>query len=184
MLQALYVLWLGGIIERLNWSGAFTRTKVDGILAANIHRVRAAEDLVVAKEEGPAAELPAPKAAELTITLEEFLQRVESAETHYDTLGLCNDADVAGIKQMYFGLAKLFHPDKYHRELAETQKRVQSAFTELAHAYETLKDDGSRESYNFKMRKEIEAREKRRREGQPEPEAADARTTLLPLPYR
>jgi len=177
MLQALYVLWLGGIIERLNWSGAFTRTKVEEILSAEVQRIKVAGEVVVANENlPPEAKVPIAKAAELTISLEEFLQRVESAETHYDILGLSNDAGITEIKQMYFGLAKLFHPDKYHREKAETQKRIQSAFTDLAHAYETLKSTESRDQYNFKMRKEIDAREKRRREGQPEPEAVDTRT--------
>jgi curved DNA-binding protein CbpA len=105
------------------------------------------------------------KAAEIKLSLVEYLARIEAAKTHYDILGLPNDAELVEIKQMYFGLAKLFHPDKFHREKTETQKRVQAAFTELAHAYETLKDNSARDDYNFKMRKEIEAREQRLREG-------------------
>jgi curved DNA-binding protein CbpA len=115
-------------------------------------------------------------AADLSISLEEFLKRVESAETHYDTLGIPNDADLPMVKQTYFGLAKLFHPDKYHRESADMQKRIQAAFTELSHAYEILKNDESRDSYDFKMRKEIEARAKRQVEGQAEPTETDVRT--------
>ena len=180
MLQALYVLWLGGVLTRLNWNSAFTTTKVEEMLSASLQRVKAAADLVSLADEpkpdGEAAPETKPKAAELEISLEEFLTRVESAETHYDTLGIANDADVPVVKQMYFGLAKLFHPDKFHRESAEMQKRIQSAFTELAHAYETVKNDESRNSYDFKMRKEIEARAKRFAEGKPEPEEADIRT--------
>ena len=180
MLQALYVLWLGGILTRLNWNSAFTTTKVEEMLSASLQRVKSAINLVSTDEEwDPATEethQPLAKALDLTISLDEFLTRVESAETHYDTLGIANDADIIVVKQTYFGLAKLFHPDKFHREPEDIQKRIQTAFTELAHAYETLKNDDSRDSYDFKMRKEIEARAKRRAEGQPEETEADVRT--------
>ena len=140
-------------------------------------KVKTAEDLIVAAEpEEPIEPEKVPvvmKAAELTISLEEYLQRVEGAKTHYDTLGLENDVDIVAIKQMYFGLAKLFHPDKFHREPPTKQKRIQTAFTELAHAYETLKDTAARDEYNFKMKKEIEARAKRIAEGLAEENAND-----------
>ena len=177
MLQALYVLWLGGVLLRRDWNAAFSPVKVGEILSAKIRKVKSAEEIqtsirvesepeIEQTESGPepAAVL---KAAEIKLSLAEYLTRVENAETHYDTLGLPPDADLIDIRQTYFGLAKLFHPDKYHRESEATLKRVQAAFTSLAHAYETLKDDEEREAYNFKMRKEIEAREKRLNEGGP-----------------
>jgi tetratricopeptide (TPR) repeat protein len=176
MLQALYVLWLGGVLLRRNWNAAFSPVKVGEILSAKIRKVKGAQDIEVVvvpsiEEKEDAAPEPNPvtvlKAAEITLSLGEYLQQVEKAETHYDILGLPPDAEIIDIKQTYFGLAKLFHPDKYHREKAKTLKRVQAAFTSLAHAYETLKDEEARDSYNFKMRKEIEAREKRILEGGP-----------------
>lgn len=179
LLQALYVLWLGGALHRVDWNSAFSTAKVNEILNARIVRVKAAENLAVVKDaETPQQVLEepaAPKAAELTIPLEEYLQRVEGAKTHYDTLGVDNDADIAAIKQMYFGLAKLFHPDKFHRESPTKQKRIQTAFTELSHAYETLKSTVAREEYNFKMRKEMEEREKRLAAGIAEDEVKDVR---------
>jgi Flp pilus assembly protein TadD len=174
MLQALYVLWLGGILVRRDWNAAFTPVKIGEILTAKITKVKSAEDvelpqpdakLAVQAPEPEPESAPAMKAAEIKLSLVEYLARIEAAKTHYDILGLPNDAELVEIKQMYFGLAKLFHPDKFHREKTETQKRVQAAFTELAHAYETLKDNSARDDYNFKMRKEIEAREQRLREG-------------------
>lgn len=174
MLQALYVLWLGGILVRQGWNAAFTPAKIEEIRNARIVRVKAAEDMVQPNVKAPIAEEKAPepeseplqKAAEVKISLEEYLQRVEGSQTHYDTLGLANDADITQIKQMYFGLAKLFHPDRFHRESEGKLRRIQTAFTGLAHAYETLKTTDSRDAYNFKMRKEIEAREKASAAGQ------------------
>ena len=40
-------------------------------------------------------------------------------------------------------------------------KRIQSAFTVVAHAHETLREESSRAAYDDKMRKEMEMRERR-----------------------
>ncbi len=183
LLQALYVLWLGGLLQRHDWNAAFTPNKIYEIRSARMVRIKAAErvDRPVRSEPEPEAvpEVSEPlptKAAELTIPLEEYLQRVEGAKTHYDTLGIADDADLDEIRRMYFGLAKLFHPDRYHRESETKLKRIQRAFTELSHAYETMKNSESRESYNFKMKKEIDARAKRAASGQGEATVADTRT--------
>lgn len=171
LLQALYVLWLGGILIRRDWSSAFTPVKIGEIITARVVKVKEAANLEKSVVETPSeapAKPPEPvvrKAADIDISLADYLARVEDAKTHYDTLGVENDADVGEIKRTYFGLAKLFHPDKFHRETADVQRRIQSAFTELAHAYETLKNSESREAYDFKMRKEIEGREQRRAAG-------------------
>jgi predicted Zn-dependent protease len=75
-------------------------------------------------------------------------------------------------------MAKLFHPDRFHREETTKLRRVQVAFTQIAHAYETLKTEESRENYNFKVRKELEYREKRRAAvGHSDPESPEARQT-------
>ncbi|MBA3350823.1 MAG: DnaJ domain-containing protein, partial [Blastocatellia bacterium] len=90
---------------------------------------------------------------------------VKNGETLYDVLGIADDAGPAEIKHAYFAMARLFHPDRFHREDAASLRRIQVAFTEIAHAYETLKTDEGRKNYDFKMRKELEFREKRKAEG-------------------
>jgi predicted Zn-dependent protease len=57
-------------------------------------------------------------------------------------------------------MAKMFHPDRYHREEGAQLRRIQVAFTQIAHANETLKTKESRENYNFKVKKELDLREK------------------------
>jgi predicted Zn-dependent protease len=59
----------------------------------------------------------------------------------------------------------MFHPDRFHAEGGETFKRIQHAFTELAQANETLKNTETRELYDYRMRKELADREKRRAAG-------------------
>jgi curved DNA-binding protein CbpA len=102
------------------------------------------------------------------MTLDEWLAKAEAAETHYDVLGIDEKADLDQIKSAYFGMAKLFHPDRYHRETGPRLRQIQVAFTGLAHAYETLKTTESREAYNYKIRKELELREKRVAAGETE----------------
>ena len=176
LLQSLYVLWLAGLLRRRNWNAAFSETKVDEILAARVSRVKQAVKIarpIVKKVDGAEkleeeAAAPAEKLPELSVTLEDYLERVENAETLYDVLGVADNAKLAEIKNSYFAMAKLFHPDRFHREEAAKLRRIQIAFTEIAHAYETLKTEESREKYNYKMRKELDAREKRRAAGQEE----------------
>ena len=172
MLQSLYVLWLGGLLVRREWNAAFSPKKVDEILGTKVSLVKSAE-ISGKLEKEPEPETPADtdtsqpaKLPEVSISLEEYLDRVEKAETLYDTLGIASNASAVDIKNAYFAMAKLFHPDRYHREEGATLRRIQVAFTQIAHAYETLKTPESRENYNFKMRKELENREKRRAAGQ------------------
>lgn len=177
LFQALYVLWLGGLLVRRDWNSAFSATKMGEILTARVAKTKEAADAVgvrsVAVDSKPneTEEVPEPqtvKLPEITISLEQYLEQIENSETHYDALGVQTDAESAEIKNAYFSLAKMFHPDRHHRESAVVLKRIHSAFAVLAHAHETLRTPDSRDAYNAKMYKEIEAREKRRAAGRPE----------------
>ncbi|HUR98905.1 MAG TPA: DnaJ domain-containing protein [Pyrinomonadaceae bacterium] len=181
LLQALYVLWLGGLLTRRDWNSAFTPARIDQIRAAKVSLVKSAEAPIRTITETPDKEaLPEPEAAtsakppEIELSLEDYLDRVESAETHYDVLGINPAAAAGDIKNAYFAMAKLFHPDRFHREAPQKLRRIQIAFTQIAHAYETLKLPESRENYDFKMRKQLEYREKRRAAGEAETTAAES----------
>lgn len=163
--KILYALWLGGFMSRENWHAAFSERKIAAILSAK---------LAVKKDDAPISQ-PAEKKTETTadeaieeeqteetaadekqISLEKYLEQVEKATNFYEIFALAPDAALAEIKRAYFGLAKRFHPDLFHKEEdANLMQKIQSAFTELAHAYDTLKTESSREMYDFKMRKEL-----------------------------
>lgn len=177
LLQAIYALWLGGILTRREWTSALTQTKLNAIRGATFTRVNEAghmpDDSVpnrpaVDGETAIEPETAEPKIAEPELSLEEYLEQVEKSETHYDLLGITDKVSIAEIKARYFTYAKSFHPDRFHREEAKMHARIQNAFTRLAHAYETLKTDESRETYDYKVRKELEIAEKRRAEGKTE----------------
>lgn len=162
--RILYALWLGGLLVRENWSAAFSERKVAAILSARL-AVKKEEQLPPAASppktapqvETKTEEVPAEAAAtEEQISLEDYLERVEGAANFYEIFALAPDANLLEIKQTYFSLAKRFHPDLFHREAdAKLLRRIQSAFTQLAHAYDTLKTDSTREVYDFRMRKEL-----------------------------
>jgi curved DNA-binding protein CbpA len=170
-LHVLYTLWLAGLVDRHDWQPAFTPEIVSSIRSAKLELKKEANFPVFASSQkesqklGPNSEPePAkpelPKALEITLTIDEYLDRIENAVTFYDMLGVEVNTDVADIKRMYFGLAKMFHPDKYHSQGAELRKRVQNAFTEMSQAHETLKDSHQRELYDYRMRNELAARKK------------------------
>lgn len=161
ILKTLYILWLGGFLVRQKWDSAFSREKMSAILSAKIELKQPAfvpqtasekPDAPVADQEAEIAEA----AEEEKISLEEYLERTEQSVTHYEALDVPPEADFAQIKAAYFLLAKRFHPDLFHRRIEDlTHRRIQKAFTEIAQAYETLRNPEVREVYDFKLRKEI-----------------------------
>lgn len=179
LLQALYVLWLGGFIARRDWNFAFSATRVGEILTARVSKIRDADEVKVETEKTvPETHESLPpetssqpetiKLPEISLTLDEYLSQVESAENLYDVLGVPTDADLALIRHVYFSCAKRFHPDRFHREESEKLKRIHAAFTQVAHAHETLRTVESRAAYDDKIRKELEIRQKRKAAGQSE----------------
>ena len=163
MLQSLYVLWLGGQLVRRDWNSAFSATKIKEILDTKVSLVKSAGPLGSKTEKGetkPTAPTEVSQLPEVELTLEQYLERVENAATLYDVLGVSEKATQSEIKNAYFSMAKSFHPDRFHREEGTQLRRIQVAFTQIAHANETLKTKESRENYDFKVKKELMLREK------------------------
>ncbi len=177
VMRSLYALWLAGVLERREWSPAFSERMVTAIRGARLELKQEAKIVAQSAQARPTSAVgngdtveptEAPEeapAVETVITLEKYLLRVEKAETYYDVLGIQDTADHGKIKQAYFTLAKNFHPDHYHQEGGEIQRRVQNAFTELTRAHETLKNAELREHYNAKMYKELADKRKMQSEG-------------------
>ncbi len=160
--SSLYTLWFAGRVLRPNRLPAFDTSKIDQIKSAAISvKKPLAASAALAPEKN--AQKPPPE-----ISLEEYLERVESAETAYDVLGVHEKDPLSEIKSSYFSMAKLFHPDKFHRAGTDVLRRVQNAFTQLSQSYEQVKTPDARATYDFKVRKELEMREARRAEGVPD----------------
>ena len=173
-LKILYTLWLGGFLNRQKWNTAFSDRKTSKILSASITLVKGQEMSALSQSQPVRYEMPemAKTAAPVEetkqvveeISLEGYLAQVENAANFYEILDVEPKAVQTDVKQAYFSLAKRFHPDLFHKEAdAELQQRVQQAFGKLAQAYDTLRHEKNREVYNFKIRKDLETKEKRQK---------------------
>ncbi|MFN6963902.1 MAG: DnaJ domain-containing protein [Pyrinomonadaceae bacterium] len=156
VLQALYALWLGGFVRRCGWPAAFTDIKIAAIRSAGLAKVKGpARPKPAARPPEPDVESPVTEAAApepaAAITLDEYLSRAEAAESLYDVLGVKRSARTTEIRSAYFALAKQFHPDRFHRVEPELRRRVENAFTEIAQAYETLRDEQARAAYDKRL---------------------------------
>ena len=168
-LQRIYCLWLAGFLYRENWNAAFKEHQLSAISAARLELKKQAPapvKPVIAPSssvvtETRKEEIKAPAPVKPVLTLEKYLARVEAAETHYELLNISHKATPAEIKQAYFGLAKRFHPDLFHKQTdAKTEARIQHAFTEIAHAYEVLREEETRKNYDFKLRRLLQELER------------------------
>jgi hypothetical protein len=180
--QVLYNLWFGGFLSRQNWNSVLSENTIANILSANLRLVT---EKVVAETDSIPSETPLkiedganeeeiipeqPEEVDEEKSLLEYLERNENAVNLYETIGVAPEAGIAEIKQAYFAQAKKYHPDLFHRN-TEFYQRVQDAFTNLAHAYETLKTEESRDLYNYKMRKELADMRERQKSGISDDEA-------------
>lgn len=163
-MQIVYSLWLGGFLFRENWDTVFSDEYKANTLMAKIEvkKVEKESEKVEADEAKEIVEEEIEKAEEIVEEIDEetllnkYLERVENSTNFYETLGLSPDAEAAEIKKTYFNFAKKYHPDLFHSQTENNlNQRMQDAFTQIAHAYDTLKNEESRQVYNFKMRKEL-----------------------------
>lgn len=171
--KTVYTLWLAGFLKRQSWNAVFSERKLSAISSAKLALKKGAVSVsaeIGSKVNSPAEneqpqkieEIPEEKLAPKDeFPVEEFLKRTENAENHYEVLGVSTEAAAAEIKTAYLALAKRFHPDLFQRKNDEDlHRRVQHAFTQIAHAYETLKTESSREVYDFKLRKGLASKPK------------------------
>jgi curved DNA-binding protein CbpA len=132
----LYSLALTGVIDRQNWESAF----------------RASQPAPPGEKPAQVVDEEPPKLAEDEDDIESFLQRMKTARSYYEVLGVAADASPESMKAAYYQLARRYHPDRFGRSEASLLSRVESAFARITQAYETLRDDGLRASYNSKLR--------------------------------
>jgi tetratricopeptide (TPR) repeat protein len=138
-LKIVYSLALGGLLKRENWKSAFRDPKP-------------APPPEPEKESTPSREQ-----SEVDLEqIESFLARVKNAQTHYEVLDVNWDVTAESLKTVYYQLARRYHPDRFRRSYPAVVSRLESAFARITQAYDTLRDDSLRATYNSK----VEARRK------------------------
>ena len=70
-------------------------------------------------------------------------------QDHYQILGVDKAISPAELKKVYFRLAKRYHPDSYTEpDMADMKTKLETLFTRINHAYETLSNDFKRNEYD------------------------------------
>ncbi len=130
-LGIVYALALAGLVKRENWKSAF-------------------------RDPQPTA--PAEAQKETTATrevdlneIENFLLRVKNAGSYYELLGVEWEAGPESLKTVYYQLARRYHPDRFRKHHPLLVPRLESAFARITQAYDTLRDESLRTSYNSKL---------------------------------
>lgn len=86
-----------------------------------------------------------------TENVDGFLDRLRVAESYYDILGVEATASSDSLKSAYYDLARRYHPDRFRKVEPALLARLESAFARITQAYDTLRDEGLRGSYNVKL---------------------------------
>jgi DnaJ-domain-containing protein 1 len=99
-----------------------------------------------------ARRMPAESESDVTdVDPEAFLQRLRGADSYYDILGVETEASPETLKSAYYELARRYHPDRFRKTEPTLVARLESAFARITQAYDTLRDDSLRASYNLKL---------------------------------
>lgn len=79
---------------------------------------------------------------------------------HYALLGVSRTADKKAVKDAYFRLAGLVHPDSYFgKRLGSFKPKMELLFARITEAYETLSRDETRTAYDAQL-EQMEAHDK------------------------
>jgi curved DNA-binding protein CbpA len=130
-LAVVYSLALAGVLKRENWKSAFRDPQP----------TRPAEP---EKESTESREVDREE-------IENFLARLKNAQTHYEVLDVNWDVSAQSLKTVYYQLARRYHPDRFRKTEPSVVPRLESAFARITQAYDTLRDDNLRASYNSKL---------------------------------
>ena len=131
-LRLIYSLALAGLLKREHWKSVFRG------------------------QQPRPAEKPAPPPQETVpeeepMDVETFLERVRTAQTYYDVLGVSGEVSAPSLKDLYYQLARRYHPDRFRKSEPALVKKVESAFARITQAYDTLRDDRLRAAYDSKL---------------------------------
>ena len=136
----LYALTLAGLLKREHWPAVFQSEQA----------TRPPAPKKVAPPPPPPVEREQAQDTSQQ-DVENLLVRVKNARTHYEVLGVAREISAPELKTVYYQLARRYHPDRFRRSAAELVPRIEAAFARITQAYDTLRDDQLRASYDAKL---------------------------------
>ena len=136
-LRTVYGLALSDIIRGHFWQPAFREVK--GVDSSE-------EAAPFAQEQAT----PVPWTLEKDdAELHAFLERIEAAEDHYEVMDLTTNVEADQVKEVYYTVARRYHPDRFHFKAGTPlHSRLSAAFAKVTQAYETLSEPASRATYD------------------------------------
>ena len=140
-LRTIYGLALGEVIKGHFWQPAFRQ------IARGAEDTEAPEPVVTEQVDSVPWTLEKDDK-----DLHQFLERIEAAEDHYEILDLTPNAGAEQIKEVYYAMARNYHPDRFHLKAGTSlHSRLSAAFARVTQAYETLSDSTSRSTYDASL---------------------------------
>ena len=148
-LTCIYGLVSAGILE------------IEGKSDTRASRVQKADNIEVPKpdvdihEQEEDSEESAPTREELKLRDDIAAKHASLATTtYYELLEVSPDAGVAEIKKAYYGLVKIYHPDRHHaHHLKDMRGLLEELLGKITAAYEILKEQSEREHYDSRILK-------------------------------
>lgn len=136
----LYALTLAGLLKREHWPAVFRSEQA----------TRPPAPKKIAPPPPPTVEREQSHDTDPQ-DLENLLVRVKNARTHYEVLGVAREISAPELKTVYYQLARRYHPDRFRKSAAELVPRIEAAFARITQAYDTLRDDQLRATYDAKL---------------------------------
>jgi curved DNA-binding protein CbpA len=87
--------------------------------------------------------------AEARLELDALTHRLSGS--HYEVLGVPNDASTLVIQNAFFALAKKWHPDRLRAELLDLKEQATRVFARVSEASQTLSDPEARVAYDASL---------------------------------
>ena len=103
------------------------------------------------EEEAPAVPAPVYSSDPEIRKLQEILYRLETAENHFEALGIAWDADDETYRTTYFDLARDYHPDTWVGKPDDQVELVDKVFAVIGAAWQVLGEAESRKAYIDKV---------------------------------
>jgi len=95
--------------------------------------------------------------------------------SHYILLGVPEDATSKQIRTAYYSLSRHWHPDRFFRkEVGDFGPQIESIFSAVTEAYQTLSNDARRSAYNRELEKERAERAAKAAERRAAPREVDS----------
>jgi curved DNA-binding protein CbpA len=182
-LHIIYTLALGGFLQREKWPQALTSEELARARAAGVASANRTSPVEVELKSEPKSEsitlgpIVAEEEHGQQSEIDALFAMIRITTDHYQMLAVRRSANTADIKRAYYALAKRFHPDRFRKDADSAQlARIESAFAQIAQAYDILKGKTSRATYDSKLLKQDEVARTNRATAAPQQSATNLKS--------